>query len=102
MPRGIKVKWTPLAVDALIDLEDYGQPETAQRIVTEVYDRLTRQPGIYREVQIRRSGTRRRSTVRRLYLGEKLPYLVYFFYDQAEGIVEVVRVLHVRRRPLEK
>lgn len=31
MAKVIKLRWTPLAVDALIDLEDYGQPEVARQ-----------------------------------------------------------------------
>lgn len=104
MGRAVRLRWTPLAVDTLIDLEDYGQPEVARRIITAVTDRLTKQPEIYREVEIPdlKGRRRHRMNARRLYLGRRLPYLVYYHYDRAEGVVEIVRILHARQRPIER
>lgn len=102
MPKGITLRWTPVAVDTLIELEECGMPHAARMIIDQVADRLMKQPGIYREVQIAAPGTRRRTTVRRLYLGRELPYLIYFYYDNPEGVVEVIRILHVRQKPIER
>lgn len=102
MPSSIRLRWTPAAVDTLIDLEECGMPGVAERIIGDVADRLTKQPGIYREVKIASPGTRRRTTVRRLYFGNRLPYLVYFYYDKLEGVVDIVRIRHVRQKPIER
>lgn len=100
-----KFRWDPAAVDYLLALEDEGRTDLAQAILAEIRARLGRNPGIYRFVRV--SGlnpdrARRLTIVQRLFLGSRLPYLVYYRYRKAERVVEVPHIRHARQKPIER
>lgn len=101
----IKFRWDPAAVEYLLTLEDEGQADVAREILTNIRARLGRNPGIYRFVRV--SGlnpdrARRLTIVQRLFLGSRLPYLVYYRFHKVEGVVEVLRIRHARQKPIER
>ena len=105
MPASIRFRWDPQAVDCLLQLEDEGRADEARRIVQEIRGRLGRQPGIYRVVRITGLAgprSRRLTAVQRVYLGDRLPYLVYYRYQRADGLVHVLRIRHARQKPIER
>lgn len=99
----VNIIWMPTAVDFLMDLEDEGRSDLSSSIVEEGRTRLRLQPGIYRYVRIAARNSRRRlETVQKMYLGDALPFHIYYRYRRDEALVEVLYIRHARQRPIER
>jgi plasmid stabilization system protein ParE len=100
----VSIIWMPTAVDYLMDLEDAGRADVCDRIVAEVRQRLRVQPGMYRFVRVAAlyPGRRRLETVQKLYLGDSVPYHVYYRYQKDKAQVEVLYIRHVRQNSIER
>lgn len=100
----VSIIWMPTAVGFLMDMEDEGRSDLATRIVEEARKRLVLQPGIYRFVRVAttHAGRRPLENVQKLYLGDTLPYHIYYRYRKDQALVEVLYIRHARQRPIER
>lgn len=91
----VNVKWESGAIDQVVSIYDHLKNNATSKVADGVYEAITNAVdnlAIFPEMSPKDDRTRaRRFTM-------KLPYYIYYDFDEAENVIRIIAILHQKHK----